>query len=490
MSASDDAVRDVVAVGLGPFNLGFAALVDGSDEADLDALVLERESEFRWHEGMLIEGTTLEVPFLADLVTLADPTNPYSYLNYLRERDRMYEFYFYETFQIPRREYDDYCRWVAESVGNVAFERHVADVRPVGEPDSDTPDAPADANFAVEAVHPDTGEAHTYYARDVVVGVGSRPYVPEGFRDHPDDEVFHTASYLHRRDDVLASDPDGVTVVGSGQSAAEVFHDLLERQPESDYRLDWLTRSDGFFPMEYSKLGLQHFSPDYTRYFYDLPQAVSDDLLPEQDLLYKGIDPDTSDAIFDTLYEHSVGDREPDVGMLANTEVRGVAPVSVDGHGDRDGDGSDDAAGGRYRLDCEQREEGVEFVHESDVVILGTGYHRPTPAFLSTLEPHLARDDRGRLAVNEGYDVETDGLDGRVFVQNAEVHTHGVGAPDLGLGCHRNAVILDQLLDDSPYPVDRDTVYQDFSAETFVRDAPGSRLREAGSETESLAADD
>ena len=483
MSAPDTTVRDVVAVGLGPFNLGFAALVDGSHEVDLDAVVLERESEFRWHAGMLVEGTTLEVPFLADLVTLADPTNPYSYLNYLREQGRMYEFYFYETFQTPRREYDDYCRWVAESVDNVAFDRHVADIRPVGGDDEG-----GDANFAVDAVHPETDEAFTHYARDVVVGVGSRPYVPEGFRDHPDDEVFHTASYLHRRDEMLASNPDAVTVVGSGQSAAEVFHDLLERQPDADYRLDWITRSDGFFPMEYSKLGLQHFSPDYTRYFYDLPQAVSDDLLPEQDLLYKGIDPGTSDRIFETLYEHSIGDRDPDVGMIANTEVRGVEPV--------DGEGGGEAGRGRYRLDCEQRQERVDFVHESDAVILGTGYHRPTPAFLSTLEPHLARDDRGRLAVNRGYDVETDGLDGRVFVQNAEVHTHGVGAPDLGLGCHRNAVILDALLDDSPYPVDRDTVYQDFSAEAFVRDAPGSRLceedgpGEAEDETESLAADD
>ncbi len=42
---------------------------------------------------MLIEGVTLEVPFLADLVTLADPTSPYSFLNYVRERDRIYEFY-------------------------------------------------------------------------------------------------------------------------------------------------------------------------------------------------------------------------------------------------------------------------------------------------------------------------------------------------------------------------------------------------------------
>jgi lysine N6-hydroxylase len=71
---SEPRVRDVVGIGLGPFNLGLAALLDGAPE-DVDAAFLERDAEFAWHEGMLIEGTTLEVPFLADLVTLADPTS-------------------------------------------------------------------------------------------------------------------------------------------------------------------------------------------------------------------------------------------------------------------------------------------------------------------------------------------------------------------------------------------------------------------------------
>lgn len=43
--------------------------------------------------------------------------------------------------------------------------------------------------------------------------------------------------------------------------------------------------------MEYSKLGLQHFTPEYTDYVYDLPQPVKDELIPNQDILYKGIDP-------------------------------------------------------------------------------------------------------------------------------------------------------------------------------------------------------
>ena len=53
--------------------------------------------------------------------------------------------------------------------------------------------------------------------------------------------------------------------------------------------VSWLTRSKGFFPMEYSNLGLEYFSPDYIDFFYQLPQWKKDELLRQQDLLYKGI---------------------------------------------------------------------------------------------------------------------------------------------------------------------------------------------------------
>ncbi|MDQ7860074.1 SidA/IucD/PvdA family monooxygenase [Peribacillus frigoritolerans] len=57
---------------------------------------LRKKREFNWHEGMLLEGTTLQVPFFADLVSMADVTSPYSYLNYLQQHDRLYHFYFLE----------------------------------------------------------------------------------------------------------------------------------------------------------------------------------------------------------------------------------------------------------------------------------------------------------------------------------------------------------------------------------------------------------
>ncbi|WP_049929273.1 lysine N(6)-hydroxylase/L-ornithine N(5)-oxygenase family protein [Halopiger goleimassiliensis] len=454
---------DVLGVGLGPFNLGLAALLEGVDD-DLDAVFLEREPEFAWHEGMLIEGVTLEVPFLADLVTIADPTNPYSYLNYVRERDRMYEFYFYETFQVPRREYDDYLRWVAETVPTTQFSRDVTDVEYVAADDGDaSADEPAAGTFVVESADPESGNRYRYSADDLVVGIGSRPAVPEFAReyvtaDDGSERAFHTADYLERRADVLSA--DSITVIGSGQSAAEVVLDLLERQSHRDYRLDWITRSDGFFPMEYSKLGLQHFTPEYLRYFYDLPQSRKDELLAEQDLLYKGIDVETSARIYETLYEHSIGDRDPDFGMLATTAVTDL-----------------ERADGSYWLACEHRQQEQSFVLETDAVVFGTGYQRPAPTFIEPIADRIAFDDRGRFRVSEDYRLEgdlggSDDAGGRVFVQNAELHTHGVGTPDLGLGCYRNAVIVDQLVGREVYPIDRDTVFQDFDVDRFAEHAP------------------
>jgi lysine N6-hydroxylase len=444
-----DEAYDVVGIGLGPFNLGLAAMLDGVDE-DVDAAFLERDAEFNWHEGMLLEGTTLEVPFLADLVTLADPTNPHGYLNYLRETGRIYEFYFYETFQIPRREYNDYLRWVAANLDTPRFSREVTEVRW----DDDR------GQYVVAARHPETGERFEYRGENVALGIGSRPHVPEHLRGHPSDDVFHTATY--RRNRARALDADSVTVVGSGQSAAEVFLDLLERRPDGGYRLDWLTRSDGFFPMEYSKLGLQHFTPEYVRYVYDLPREVRDELVPNQDLLYKGVDPGTSADIYDLLYRRSIGDRDPDAGLFAMTEVRGIEPV-----------------GDAYALDCHQWQAEESFVHETEVVVLGTGYERPIPDFLEPLADAIGWDEKGRYEVTEDHRLDVD-VGGDVFLQNAELHTHGVGVPDLGLGCYRNTRFVNRLVGREAYPEDADTVYQDFSVGRFVERTPGaSRRRES-----------
>ena len=63
----------------------------------LDCLFLDRAEGFNWHPGMMLDSATLQTPFMADLVTLADPTSRFSFLNYAKQIGRLYAFYIRKT---------------------------------------------------------------------------------------------------------------------------------------------------------------------------------------------------------------------------------------------------------------------------------------------------------------------------------------------------------------------------------------------------------
>jgi lysine N6-hydroxylase len=436
--------HDVIGVGLGPFNLGLAALLAPVD--DVDAAFFDAKPAFSWHRGLLLDGVALQVPFLADLVTLADPTSPYSFLNYLHCRSRLYRFYFYERFHVPRREYDAYCRWVAEQLPSCRFGRRVTAIRPSSHGDDGW-------TVVVEDPAAPAAPPVEHRARAVVLGVGSTPAVPACARPHLGDTVFHSADYLAHR--AAAQSARRITVVGSGQSAAEVFADLLtHRSP--DLQLDWFTRSRGFLPMEYSKLGLEHFTPEYTAYFHGLPEERRDALRAGQDLLYKGISSDTSAAIYDALYEATIDAADPAVEYRSACELRSLDPAGPPGTG--------------WRLGLHHLDQEVDFAHDADVVVLATGYEPgPLPLDPDTAEL-VERDGRGRPVIDIDYRVPLAGRPkSTLFVQNGELHTHGVGAPDLGLGAQRNAVLVNALAGREVYPVRARTVFQSFGAPTAGR---------------------
>jgi len=427
----------VIGVGLGPFNLGLAALLAPVD--DVDAAFFEAKPAFSWHPGLLLEGTTLQVPFLADLVTLADPTSPFSFLNYLHCRSRLYRFYFYERFHVPRREYDAYCRWVADQLPACRFGYRVVAVRPV----------PGGEGWSVLVERGD--EVVEHRADAVVFGVGSQPLVPACATRHRDDpRVLHSSAYLPNRARVAAA--RRVTVVGSGQSAAEIVADLAGASTGTGIgrsRLDWFTRSRGFLPMEYSKLGLEHFTPEYTAHFHGLPEERRDALRATQDLLYKGISGDTSAAIYDTLYEATIDGAEPPLHYRSACELQ-----SIDG-----------AESGPLTLTLHHLDDDVTFQHETDVLVLATGYRPAALPLGAELVDLVGRDGQGRPAVDLDYRLRLrDRPKSSLFVQNGELHTHGVGAPDLGLGAHRNAVVTNALAGREVYAVRERNVFQSFGA--------------------------
>ena len=426
-------IHDLVGVGVGPFNLGLACLAEPIE--DLDAVFLEARDSFSWHPGMLLDDATLQVPFMADLVTLADPTSPYSYLNFLKDIGRLYPFYIRESFYPLRREYDDYCRWAAERLTSIRWGRPVTRVEHDGEA------------YVVTSA---TGEV--WRGRRLVLGTGTAPRLPF----EVDGPALHSADYLARKAELVRT--GSITVVGSGQSAAEIYADLLAEQEAHGFDLTWLTRSPRFFPMEYTKLTLEMTSPEWTSYFQALPGVRRAEVQAGQAALSKGISSDTINAIFDELYRReALGG--VDTTLLTATEVRSA---QWDGE--------------RYTLDLHHTEQDVSGRIVTESLVLATGYRSSVPAFLDPVRARIRFDEQGRYAATSTFSVShTDD----VFVQNGEEHTHGFVAPDLGMGALRNSTILAAVLGHEVYPVEKRIAFQEFGMPDRFRSPSAQESRSA-----------
>ncbi|GAA2144623.1 SidA/IucD/PvdA family monooxygenase [Kitasatospora kazusensis] len=410
---------DLLGVGVGPFNLSLAALAD--QVPGLRAEFLERAQDFPWRPGPTPDGGTLQVPFLADLVSPVDPSSPWSFPGYLRASKRLLPSSFAERLHIQSTEYDAYCRWVSHGLPQCRFGHRV---------DSVCWDEPRQA-FAVDYTyeHATGGEvvAGRAHARNLVLGIGTEPAVPAALRHLLADNgatALHAADYLSRRDELLGK--RHVTVVGSGRSGAEVFLDLLRARPTGREGLHWITRSPSFGPTEYSGPGPQQLIPDRTRLFHRLPGQNRDGLPPQQGQLQEGTSAETIGTIHDELYRRTVAGGRPDAALRAATAIR-----------------TGRVRDGRIDLEIEHARQGRTETLTTDAVVLATGRtERRSDNLLHGLAPYVVRDRSGRALVDADHRLALDGpARGSVFV----THGSGFGAPNLGTAAWRSATILNAL---------------------------------------------
>ncbi|MDI9309111.1 MAG: lysine N(6)-hydroxylase/L-ornithine N(5)-oxygenase family protein [Limnohabitans sp.] len=422
-------VYDFIAVGVGPFNLGLACLTAPINE--LNGLFFDKNESFDWHPGMLLQDTTLQIPFMADLVTLADPTSPFSFLNYIKEKGKIYSFYIRENFLLLRNEYNQYCQWAISKLPNVFFGKEVTKI---------VYDNTEQLYYVT--VKDITTQEHTIYpCKKLVLGTGTSPFIPKSC-NHLKEKAIHSSQYLQHKKELQSK--KSITVLGSGQSAAEVFNDLLQEIDTYDYQLNWITRSPRFFPMDYSKLTLEMTSPEYVDYFYNLSEEKRDNLLQNQKELYKGINKDLIETIFDTIYYKKVI-HPIDVNLRTNS-----ACINSKYNENTQ----------EFELELHHVEQDKNFEHSTEALVLATGYSSTIPNFISEIKDRIKWDNKGRYATNRNYTIDIDGSD--IFVQNAELHTHGFVTPDLGMACYRNSYIIKEITGKEVYPIEQQIAFQQF----------------------------
>ena len=240
-STPHDELHDLVCVGFGPASLAISiALHDALDPAlnrpasktnwRPKICFLERQKQFAWHSGMLVPGSKMQISFMKDLATMRDPRSSFTFLNYLHQKNRLIHFTNLSTFLPARLEFEDYMRWCATKFSNlVAYGEEVTEVIPhqVGLNGSVVD------SFIVRSRNVETGLVTSRTARKVVIAIGGNAKMPPGIPQDP--RIMHSSKYCTTLPAMLTNEtkPYNIAVLGSGQSAAEIFHDLQRRYPNS-----------------------------------------------------------------------------------------------------------------------------------------------------------------------------------------------------------------------------------------------------------------
>lgn len=403
-------VHDLIGIGFGPSNLALALTLQEEKErtgqVPLRSLFLERRDDFAWHPDMLLEGARVQLSFLKDLVTLRNPCSRFTFLSYLKQKGRLEDFVNLRQLFPTRLEFNDYYRWCASQVSDyVRFGTEVIEIVPIESEPGWVETLKVRARCRV------TGAVEEHLTRHLVVATGSEASLPCDAEIRAGGRVFHTANFLSRVEerfpDTLA--PYRFLVVGSGQSAAEIFQFLYSRYSNADVTATM--RRFAYKPADESHFVNEIFQTDAVDFIYGLSAEDRRTLIQEHyDTNYSAVDRELIREIYCTLYDHRVagGDRmrvRPFMELRLVEELESSVAVDL-----------------WNRVD--KRTERMEV----DGVVLATGFRRrQRHPLLEKLGPYLVTEGEDGFAIERTYSIRSrSGFEPKVFLQGFCEATHGL----------------------------------------------------------------
>ncbi|MEV3985325.1 SidA/IucD/PvdA family monooxygenase [Nonomuraea sp. NPDC049758] len=397
-----DEVLDVAGCGFGPANLALAIALEEHGLRAARQRFFERQDTLGWHRGMLLEGATLQVSFLKDLVTMRNPTSGYSFVAYLHAVGRLPDFINGKTLYPLRMEYHDYLMWAAERLrAPVAYGVEVTAIRPV------VVDGLVEY---LDVTARTAGGVSAHRARNVVIGTGLTPYLPQGVRESR--RILHSERLLDHTPAIEAGRPRRLVVVGAGQSAAEAVEHLHQRFPGAEVCA--VFSRYGYSAADDTPFTNRIFDPEAVDTIYGAPEEVRESLLSyHRNTNYSVVDGDLARDLHRRFYQEKV---------LGRSRLRILNAARVT-H-------ADEHEGG-VRLSVEHLATTETEILDADAVVYATGY-RPadvTP-LLGELIADCKWDAHGRPRLERDYRLVTsDTVRCGIYLHGAGAeHTHGIGA--------------------------------------------------------------
>jgi L-ornithine N5-oxygenase len=244
-----------------------------------------------------------------------------------------------------------------------------------------------------------------------VVATGGIPALPNGIDLGSNRRVFHSNEFLTRigRDYSNRDAAHRFVVVGSGQSAAEIFRYLYSNYPKADVTA--AIRRFAYKPADESHFVNEIFFPRLEDLLYRLPEEKRLPILEaHRDTNYSCVDRELIEAIYKDVYESRVRGQDR-FRIRPFLELRGFE------------EGSEEVVL-EFRDVVHETKEYVE----ADSVVLATGFLRPKmPPIIGNLSPYLHCESSGRYKVSRNYRIVTDpSFEPRIFLQGFCEDSHGL----------------------------------------------------------------
>ncbi|WP_445945881.1 lysine N(6)-hydroxylase/L-ornithine N(5)-oxygenase family protein [Shewanella sp.] len=409
-------VYELIGVGGGVFNLSLSLLLE--EQSYKGAIFFERNSQIDWHPGLMLESSELQVSFMKDLILPVAPTSRYTFINYLHQRNLLYQFINRKTDTISRNQFQSYFRWVAENLPILKMGVTVEKINYNGE------------YFSVIA----NGEEHL--AKSISIATGIIPNTPSCVESVLGEDVFHVSEYVRRKDSLTNKN---IVVVGSGQSSAEVFSDLLSDNQHKS--LSWLGRRYSFAQLEDNCFVNEFYAPSFVRIFKGLNKEKKKLFLDKMAMSCDGINQGLLDNIYRKIFERKFfADKEYDYLIRPNHELKSIV---------REGDG--------YRLTFTNLLLDESYSLTADKVILATGFQSASWELLRDLvaDEYQNVDD---LVFSDSFELQWKHMKkNRIFAQNTSKMAIGLADPNLSISAYRAAMIANSILGHEAYKTQPDT---------------------------------
>lgn len=302
-------------------------------------------------------------------------------------------------------------------------------------------------SWEVSARDMSTGQLIVRKAKHVVVAVGGRPVVPsimQGLK-----HVAHSSQFANTISRIEEAAKDSVrplrfAVIGSGQSAAEIFNDLWERFPDSTVRL--IIKGASLRPSDDSPFVNEIFDPDRVDGIYSQdPILRASALALDRGTNYGVVRLTLLEHLYEKLYMQRLRSSDSTswrANILTNRQVLSASQSKDSSVKLRLGE-VEHLAGGVEGI------EGEEVV-EVDYVFAATGYRRDAhEEILSELKNLLPSESNQKFGVKRDYSVVFDkekvDRDAGVWLQGCNEGTHGLSDTLLSILAIRGGELVNSI---------------------------------------------